>query len=158
MSKESFEHLMFDSFTSCVQGLAKIIDQHIYWQTNVRLVRSVSLNSRTYFLGTNVALNHISPEPRHFNSNKLVKKDAWCPGNITINDTNLKMYIWDKKDQGNKKQSFILEGWPPDRSRDPRNYINLENFTVLDIDGCEKGIFCNILLQIIGILNQDVLS
>ena len=68
------------------------------------------------------------------------------------------MYIWDKQDQGNKKQSFILEGWPPDRSRNPRNYINLENFTVLDIDGCEKGIFCNILLQIIGILNQDVLT
>ena len=113
-----------------------------------------SLSSRTYFLGMkinsviNAALNHISSEPRHIYSNKLVKENAWCPVNITINDTNLKMYTWDKQDQGVKKQSFILEGWPPGRSRDPRNYINLENFTVLDIDGCEKGIFCNILLSI----------
>ena len=56
------------------------------------------------------------------------------------------MYTWDKQDQGDNRQSFTLEGWPPDRSRDPKNYINLANFTVLDIDGCEKGIFCNILL------------
>ena len=34
---------------------------------------------------------------------------------------------------------FILERWPPDRSRDPTNYIDLKGFIVMDFNECERG-------------------
>ena len=38
-----------------------------------------------------------------------------------------------------RKNDFVLDEWPPERSRDGKDYINLEKLTILNFEICEKG-------------------
>ena len=58
------------------------------------------------------------------------KKHTWCPISSVVN---LHNYTW------SNDNSFILQEWPPDKSRDPKEYINLKNFIVMDFAACEIG-------------------
>lgn len=63
----------------------------------------------------------------------LNRKYHWCPVN---NISNFGNYTWNKNFT---EGDFTLKGWPIERSRDPKIYINLENLTVMDFHTCEKG-------------------
>lgn len=59
------------------------------------------------------------------------KKHTWCSVSQVVN---LHNYTW------RNDSSFILQEWPPDKSRDPKEYINLKNFIVMDFAACGIGI------------------
>ena len=67
----------------------------------------------------------------------------WCPIN---NISNYGSYTWNKNPTDD---DVTLEGWPPGKSRDPKNYINLENFIIMDFRTCEKGSFFIIFILFI---------
>lgn len=63
--------------------------------------------------------------------------------NLANPTKNLGNYTWDvpsvKTDNDKSNNTLTLEGWPPDRSRDPTNYIDLKSFIVMDFNKCERG-------------------
>ena len=61
----------------------------------------------------------------------------WCP--VDLNSSYLKSYTWDKFPDNFRKNDFILDESPPERSRDGKDYINLDKITILNFEICEKG-------------------
>ena len=72
-------------------------------------------------------------------------KDDLCEFHRSLGNPtkNLGNYAWDiqsvKTDTNTSNNTLILEGWPPDRSRDPKKYIDLKSFIVMDFNKCERG-------------------
>ena len=63
-------------------------------------------------------------------------KYYWCPVN---NISNFGNYTWNEKFT---EGDIRLKSWPAEKSRDPKMYINLEKFVVMDFCTCEKGTIC----------------